>query len=179
MLILQLGACKKQQEKATLFNSLPPDSTGIYFNNKIVENDSINVLDNEYVYNGGGVAVGDFNNDGLPDLIFTGNMVANRLYLNLGHLKFKDISRQSGFVKADQWSTGVSIIDINGDGKKDILVTNSIYKSVARRKALLYINQGWGKDGIPHFKEMAHEYGLDDSGHNQQAVFIDYDMTET
>lgn len=168
------GACTNHQA-STLFTSLSPDSTGIRFNNKIVENDSINVLDNEYVYNGGGVAVGDFNNDGLPDLVFTGNMVANRLYLNLGHLKFKDISAGSGFVKKDQWSTGVSVIDLNGDGKKDILITNSIYKSGARRKALLYINQGWGKDGIPHFKEMAHEYGLDDSGHNQQAVFIDYD----
>ena len=175
VLLLQLSACKRQEQKATLFISLPPDSTGIYFNNKIVANDSINVLDNEYVYNGGGVAAGDFNNDGLPDLVFTGNMVANKLYLNLGHLKFKDISLQSGFVKADQWSTGVSIIDINGDGRKDILVTNSLYKNGTRRKALLYINQGWGKDGIPHFKEMAHEYGLDDMGHNQQAVFLDYD----
>lgn len=172
---LQLLACKKIKPADTLFRSLPPDSTGITFSNTITENDSINVLDNEYVYNGGGVGIGDFNNDGLPDLVFTGNMVANKIYLNLGHLKFKDITLQSGLVKANEWSTGINIIDINGDGKKDILITNSLYQSAKRRTTLLYVNQGWGKDGVPHFKEMAHEYGLDDTGHNQQTVFFDYD----
>jgi len=174
-ILLFLVGCVQHKPSDGMFISLNPDNTGIHFNNRISENDSINVLDNEYVYNGGGTAIADLNNDGKPDIVFTGNMVENRLYLNRGNFKFKDISQESGFTKKGQWSTGVMICDVNNDGKKDILICNSIYGNETRRRALLYINQGWRNDGVPHFLEKAHEYGLDDAGHNAQAVFLDYD----
>ena len=166
--------CLKSPER-TLFKSLSADSTGIHFANTVLENDSVNILDNEYVYNGGGVATGDLNGDGLQDIFFTGNIVSNKLYLNLGHMKFKDITKISGLEKVKTWSTGVSLMDINQDGKLDILICNSIYKDSTRLGTYLYINQGNDKNGIPFFKEMAKEYGLNDKGHNVQAAFIDYD----
>jgi len=135
----------------------------------------MNILNNEYVYNGGGVAIGDVNGDGKPDIFFTGNMVSNKLYLNLGKMKFQDITKASGLEKTRTWSTGVSLVDINQDGKLDILVCNSIFKDTSRLGTYLYINQGNDKNGIPIFKEMAKEYGLNDKGHNVQAALIDFD----
>ncbi|SDW25155.1 Repeat domain-containing protein [Hydrobacter penzbergensis] len=167
-----LSSCKS---KAPLFSRLTSDQTNIHFNNQITETDSINVLDFENVYNGGGVGVGDFNNDGLPDLYFTGNLVSNKLYLNKGGFKFDDITAQAGVTGGGKWCRGVAVVDINNDGWMDIYVCATLKKNPALRESLLYINQGVDKKGIPHFKEMAKEYGLADTSHNTQAAFFDYD----
>ena len=151
------------------------ENSGIHFNNKIEQSDSINVLDFENVYNGGGVGIGDFNNDGLQDVYFTGNMVPNKLYLNKGKLKFEDITKQAGVDGSGRWCKGVAVIDINNDGWQDIYVCTSIKKNPAERQNLLYINQGLDKNSIPVFKEMAAEYGLNDTTHSTMATFFDYD----
>ncbi|MDP9080177.1 MAG: VCBS repeat-containing protein [Bacteroidota bacterium] len=171
LFLLTTFACKKP----ALFQQISSSHSGIHFNNKITENDSINPLDVVNVYNGGGVGVGDFNNDGLQDLYFTGNMVANRLYLNRGDFKFEDITDKAGVGGMGRWGRGVSIVDINNDGLMDIYVCNTIYADSNRRRNLLYINQGIDKDGIPHFKEMAKEYGLDIHVQSTMAAFFDYD----
>src|SRR6185503_10963722 len=162
-------------EKPTLFQKIPSSHSGIDFNNKIIENDSINPLDVVNIYNGGGVGVGDFNNDGLQDLYFTGNRVPNRLYINRGDFKFEDVTEKAGVGGIGRWGRGVSVVDINNDGLMDIYVCNTIYKDPARRRNLLYVNQGADKDGIPHFKEMAKEYGLDINVESTMATFFDYD----
>jgi hypothetical protein len=169
--LLFFFSCKKP----TLFEQIPSSHSGIYFNNKITENDSINPLDIVNIYNGGGVGVADFNNDGLQDLYFTGNLVPNRLYINRGNFKFEDVTDKAGVGGMGRWGRGVSLIDINNDGLMDIYVCNTIYKDPARRRNLLYINQGVDKDGIPHFKEMAKEYGLDAAVESTMATFFDYD----
>lgn len=166
-----LFSCKKK----TLFEQVSSSHTGIHFENKITENDSINPLDVVNVYNGGGVGVGDFNNDGLQDLYFTGNMVSNRLYLNKGDFKFEDITDKAGVGGMGRWGRGVAVVDINNDGLMDIYVCNTIYADSARRQNLLYINQGIDKDGVPHFKEMAKQYGLDACTESTMASFFDYD----
>jgi hypothetical protein len=132
-------------------------------------------LDIVNIYNGGGVGIGDFNNDGLQDIYFTGNVVPNRLYINKGDFKFEDVTDKAGVGGMGRWGRGVSIIDINNDGLMDIYVCNTIYKDSLRRRNLLYINQGPDKDGIPHFKEMAKEYGLDINVQSTMAAFFDYD----
>ncbi|MFZ5978349.1 MAG: VCBS repeat-containing protein [Bacteroidota bacterium] len=165
-------SCKKNN---TLFQKIAANQSGIDFENTIIENDSINSVDIENVYNGGGVGVGDFNNDGLPDLYFTGNLVSNKLYLNTGNFKFKDITEEAGVSGNGRWSRGVAVIDINNDGWLDIYVCATLSKDPEKRRNLLYINQGLDKNGIPHFKEMAKEYGLDDTAHSTQAAFFDYD----
>ncbi|HEY9000698.1 MAG TPA: VCBS repeat-containing protein [Mucilaginibacter sp.] len=166
-----LFSCKKH----TLFEQISSSHSGIHFNNQIVENDSINPLDVTNVYNGGGVGVGDFNNDGLQDLYFTGNMVSNKLYLNKGDFKFEDVTEKAGVSGMGRWGRGISVIDINNDGLIDIYVCNTIYRDSTRRRNLLYVNQGVDKDGVPHFKEMAKEYGLDLTGLSTMASFFDYD----
>jgi hypothetical protein len=165
-------SCKKNN---TLFQKIAANQSGIDFANTIIENDSINSVDIENVYNGGGVGVGDFNNDGLPDLYFTGNLVSNKLYLNAGNFKFKDITKEAGVSGNGRWSRGVAVIDINNDGWLDIYVCATLLKDPEKRRNLLYINQGLDKNGIPYFKEMAKEYGLDDTAHSTQAAFFDYD----
>jgi hypothetical protein len=129
----------------------------------------------ENIYNGGGVGIGDFNNDGLPDIYFTGNLVSNKLYINKGNFKFEDVTNKANVVGEGKWSRGVSIVDINNDGWLDIYVCETLKKNAQQRANLLYINQGTDKNGIPHFKEMAAAYGLADTGHSTQAVFFDYD----
>ena len=172
-------ACNKKP--ATLFNSLPASNTGIDFQNNIADNDSFNILDYIYYYNGGGVAIGDFNNDGLPDIYFTSNRGSNKLYLNKGHLRFEDITDKAGVQGKGNWKTGVTLADVNGDGLLDIYVCEvGGYKSLAGRNEL-FINNGPspssdGKGGGEvTFTERAHEYGLDVQGFNTQASFFDYD----
>jgi len=170
--LLLILSCNKTK---TLFVQLSSSHTGINFDNKIVESDSINPLDLESMYNGGGVAVGDFNNDGLPDLYFTASTTSNKLYLNEGNLKFKDITAIAGVGGEGEWCTGASVVDINNDGFEDIYVCTSVKSNPLQRRNLLYVNQGLNKDGIPVFKEMAKEYGLADTGWDVQAAFFDYD----
>lgn len=171
LVLAAVASCRKQ----TLFEQISSAHSAVTFNNLISENDSVNPIDNAYIYNGGGVGVGDFNNDGLPDLYFTGNMVQNRLYLNEGDFKFKDITAQSGVSGMGRWGRGVTVIDINNDGLSDLYISNSLLGDSSKRTNLLYINQGPDKNGIPHFREMAHEYGLDLHGHSTMAAFFDYD----
>jgi len=173
--LLFLSSCKKK----TLFEQIPSSHSGIHFNNLITENDSINPLNVVNVYNGGGVGIGDFNNDGLQDIYFAGNMVPNRLYLNQGDFKFKDVTDEAGVGGKGRWGRGVAVVDINNDGLLDIYVCNTIYADSARRTNLLYVNQGIDKNGVPHFKEMAKEYGLDVNVSSTMATFFDYDNDGT
>ena len=115
------------------------------------------------MYNGGGVGIGDFNNDGLQDIYFTGNLVSNKLYLNKGNFKFEDVTDVANVGGEGKWARGVAVIDINNDGWLDIYVSETLKKNPQQRTNLLYINQGTDKNGIPHFKEMAKEYGLADT----------------
>jgi hypothetical protein len=122
-----------------------------------------------------GLDIADINNDGLQDILFTGNMVPARLYLNKGNLKFEDITEKAGVEGMGRWARGVSIIDINNDGLMDLYICNTIYKDSLRRRNILYVNQGIDKEGIPHFKDMAAEYGLDIHVQSTMASFFDYD----
>src|SRR6478672_5014881 len=131
LLIFFLSSCNP---KNTLFKKISSSHSGIHFNNKIEENDSINPVDVVNIYNGGGVGVGDFNNDGLQDVFFTGNMVSSKLYLNKGDFKFEDITDKAGVDGMGRWARGVSIIDINNDGLQDIYICNTIYKDSLRRQ---------------------------------------------
>jgi hypothetical protein len=153
-----------------LFSLLPGNETGIVFKNTLQENEQANVLNYTYFYNGAGVAIGDINNDGFADILFTGNMVANRLYLNLGNFKFRDITAESGVAQQQGWCTGATMADINHDGKLDIYICRSADTDPQRRKNLLYIN-----DGNLHFTESADKFGLADKGYTTQAAFFDYD----
>ncbi len=174
-LVLISLCCLSCKQTPKLFYLIPSNHSRIDFNNKIVESDSINPIDNTNIYNGGGVGIGDFNNDGLQDIYFTGNMVSNKLYLNKGKLQFEDITKTAGVSGDGKWCRGVSVMDINNDGWLDMYVCASINKDPNKRKNLLYINQGLDKKGIPLFKELAAEYGLDDTTHSTMASFFDYD----
>lgn len=156
-----------------LFKLLDGKETNIKFSNDINETETLNVLSYEYFYNGGGVAVGDINNDGLPDLLFTANMQPNKLYLNLGHMKFRDITKDASSDlqgRPGSWKTGVTMADVNGDGLLDIYICYSGKTENDKRRNQLFINLGNNK-----FKDEAKEYGLDDPGYSTQAVFFDYD----
>jgi hypothetical protein len=157
------------------FNLLPSKQTGIKFNNIIVENDSMNIMKYEHIYNGAGVGVADLNNDGLQDLIFAGNQVSTRIYLNLGNFKFKDITANFKGLSNDQWFSGVSIVDINNDGWPDIYLTATASKDPEKRKNRLWINSGSIKGADPAFSEMAEKYGIADTGYSVNATFFDYD----
>jgi hypothetical protein len=172
LLLGLLSACKNNN---TLFQPVSSSHSGIHFNNTIVENDSINPIDMTNIYNGGGVGIGDFNNDGLEDVYFTGNLVPNKLYLNKGDFNFKDVTEQAGVTGAGRWCRGVTVVDINNDGLADLYVCASMLSNVEKRQNLLYINQGVDKNGIPQFKELAAAYGLNDTTYSTMAAFFDYD----
>ena len=168
-LLLLLSACQRSSEPPALFEHLPPSVTGVTFENRLPEDSSFNILNYLYYYNGGGVAVGDFDGDGRPDLYFTSNLGKNRLYLNRGHYRFEDVTDRAGVAGPDGWKTGVTVADVNGDGRPDIYVSTVTYLSMHGRNAL-YINNG---DGT--FTDRAHEYGVDHVGYSTQAAFFDYD----
>src|SRR6185437_2612110 len=172
LVCMALLSCNRQH---TLFEKISSSLSGISFNNTIVENDSINPLSTVNIYDGGGVGIGDFNNDGLQDIFFTGGMVPCKLYLNKGHFHFEDVTAKAGVEGLGRWARGVSIVDINNDGLMDIYICNTLYKDSLRRRNILYVNQGVDKDGIPHFKDMAAEYGLDIHVQSTMASFFDYD----
>ena len=161
-------SCK--DKSVTLFQRLDEPATGVNFKNTLFEDGPLNVANYIYFYNGGGVSIGDINNDGLPDILFTGNMVRNRLYLNKGDFKFEDITRQSGIAEKQGWCTGANMADINNDGKLDIYICRSADANPQLRKNLLFIN-----NGNLTFSEKADEYGLADPGYSTQSAFFDYD----
>lgn len=167
-----LISCKTNTGK---FVKHSPEETGIQFANIIKENDSINIFDFSNIYNGGGVGAGDFNNDGLQDLYFTGNMVPNKMYLNKGNFQFEDVTAQSQTDGKGVWSRGVAIVDINNDGQMDMYVCATAKRNPLERINILYVNQGLDKNNIPVFKDMAQEYGLADTTHSTMAYFFDYD----
>lgn len=154
-----------------LFKNVSPEASGITFKNVLSETPAFNRTNYEYFYNGGGVAVGDINNDDLPDLYFTGNQVADALYLNKGAFHFEDITRSAGIKHENDWHTGVSMIDVNDDGWLDIYVCRSGLTKPGDRANLLYINN---HDNT--FTERAEEWGLADTGHSVQVAFFDYDQ---
>jgi hypothetical protein len=164
-----IQACTKESD--TMFKKLPAGQTGIDFANNLIYSDTLSVLDFEYLFNGGGVAVGDVNNDGLSDIFFSGNMTSSRLYLNRGNWKFEDITKSAG-VTTEVWCNGVTMVDINQDGHKDIFVAVSGTRNTPNRKRrnLLFINNGNNS-----FRESAASYGLEGTGHNIQAAFFDFD----
>src|SRR5689334_22189278 len=166
--IIVTNSCKTKTNDL-LFSKLESSESGIHFSNDIQDTDSTNSIINEFGYMGGGVGIGDFNNDGLKDIVFTANQVSSRIYINKGNNKFEDITEKSG-IATDVWATGVSIVDINNDGYDDIYICTYGKNLLRRSKNLLFINQH-----DLSFKEEAQEYGLADTGYSSQAVFFDYD----
>lgn len=167
--ILVFFSCHQPTQKP-LFSLV--ENSNINFENTITETRELNVFNYRNFYNGGGVAVGDLNNDGLPDIFFTANQGANKLYLNKGNLKFEDISEKAGFSTKRQWSTGVVFVDINNDGWLDIYVCNAgnMFDSTLRKNQLFINNHNLT------FTESASRYGLDNNGYTTQASFFDYDL---
>jgi len=161
--------------QSTLFRLLPPSRTGISFKNQLSESDSLNILNYANIYNGGGVGIGDFNNDGLPDIFLSGNMVSSKLYLNRGNLRFEDITDRAGVGGSGHWCTGATVVDINADGLPDLYVAASFRNDPNLRTNLLYINKGPDHNGIPVFEESAKQYGIADTGYSTIGVFFDYD----
>ena len=173
--VITVSRFEMSNAQAPLFTLLSSKKTNIDFVNKVVESDSLHVMNYEYLYNGSGVGVADFNGDGLPDIFFSGNMVNHKLYLNKGNFEFIDITSKAGVKGNGTWATGVSIADVNGDGLLDIYVCHSGKLLPNQLRNELFINQGV-KNGVPMFKEMAVQYGLDAVGtQSTQAVFFDYD----
>jgi hypothetical protein len=164
------------ESRSSLFSRLKSSETGITFNNVVTENDSINPIDLEFLYNGGGVAAADFNNDGRCDLYFTASMTSNKLYLNQGDFRFRDVTEAAGVTGNGRWANAVSVVDINNDGLMDMYVTNTINKAGTKRANFLYVNQGAGSDGLPKFRDMAAEYNLADTSYSVHAAFFDYDQ---
>ncbi len=163
-------SCDKKED--TLFETLSSSVTGIDFVNRSLDKREFNIFNYRNFYNGGGVAIGDVNNDGLPDIFVTSNFEENRLYLNKGDMAFEDVTLKAGITGKKFWSTGVTFADVNGDGLMDIYVCNS--GSRDQRGNQLYLNQGI-KDGLPTFLEKAEEFGITDGGFSTHAVFFDYD----
>ncbi|MGX1929756.1 VCBS repeat-containing protein [Flagellimonas sp. 2504JD4-2] len=161
---------RPKTEEPYLFSEVPSSVSRIHFINEIPENSAMNSMVYEYFYNGGGVAIGDIDNDGLPDIYFTANLKGNKLYKNLGDFKFQDITTKANVGSTFGWTTGVTMADVNADGWLDIYVCKSGKGKEANRKNLLYINNQNGT-----FTEKAFEYGLDFSGYSTQASFFDYD----
>lgn len=169
-------SCHQEHKAPPLFQLLDHNTTGIEFSNTLHPTKNFNVFDYMYFYNGGGIGAGDFNNDGRIDLFFAANQESNRLYLNMGQMKFKDVTSAAHIPTADGWSTGVSVIDINNDGLLDIYICKvGQLEGLPKSHNELLVCQGIDANGIPTYKDEAAAYGLDFSGFGTQAAFLDYD----
>src|SRR6185312_9429047 len=180
LIFIGTAGCIRQKSETppaeTLFRQLAPDETNIRFENTLTEGLNTNILLYEYFYNGGGVAIGDLNGDGLQDIYFTGNMVDNKLYLNKGHMKFDDVTDKCGLAgRSGPWKTSATIADVNGDGKLDIYICYSGKLKPEKRVNQLFINQGNDEHNVPIFKDMTAEFGLDFPSYSTQGYFFDYD----
>ncbi|WP_353265397.1 VCBS repeat-containing protein [Gemmatimonas sp.] len=181
--LLALAACAESTAHradapavdSTLFTQMPSDYTGIRFTNRVVDSQERNVFTYRNFYNGGGVAIGDLNGDKRPEVILTSNQDGPSLYMNQGQFRFRDITKDAGFRDQQPWTTGVTLADVNGDGKLDIYVSHAGDGEPATRANTLWINQGNGADSVPTFKEMARRYGIADEGWSTHAAFFDYD----
>ena len=185
-LAVAISACEKKD--VTQFTLMNPDESGMRFRNELAETQHNNILTYEYSYNGGGVAVGDVNGDSLADVFITGNTVPNKLFINKGDLKFQDVTDITKTAGRNDWTTGVSMADVNGDGWLDIYVCYSgnapgegyerpVIRDHPKRSNELYINKGCEPGGIPVFTESAREYGLHAQGtFSTQGYFLDYDL---
>ncbi|NSW95472.1 MAG: VCBS repeat-containing protein, partial [Bacteroidales bacterium] len=162
-------------QRKTKFQLLDSEFTGIDFINKVEENDSLHVMSYEYIYNGAGVGIGDLNNDGLPDIVFAGNQVSPRAYLNMGNLRFRDITSNFRGMSNNQWYSGVAIADVNCDGWLDVYITSTANNNPAKCKNRLWINEGVKDGHDPFFTEMSEKYGVDEEGQSVTAAFLDYD----
>jgi len=171
--LLFLGCADKERE---LFEILNSDSSGIEFSNTLTETADLNILDYLYFYNGGGVAVGDVNNDNLPDIFFSGNQVKNKLFLNKGDLRFEDITDQAGVAGNSSWNTGSIMADVNGDGLLDIYVCAVVGIKGLDGYNELYINNGKSSNGAITFTESSAKFGLDFDSYSSSAAFFDYDL---
>ena len=185
LLVILMG-CQEKQPKSgdnTLFALLPPDSSGVHFVNRITPDDTINILTYEYLYNGGGVGIGDFNKDGFQDFFIAGSQIPGKLYINNGvssggqtGFSFKDVTETSGITRDDEnWIFGVSVVDINQDGLQDIYLSMGGPGNTNSFPNKLFIHQGLDRAGNPVFKEMAEVYGLADRGQSIQSLFFDFD----
>jgi len=165
--LIVFTSCREEEDSR--FQLIDDDKTGIQFSNDLENTASFNILNYLYFYDGGGVSIGDINNDGLPDIYFTANTLQNRLYLNKGNFEFEDITSKAGVTGSADWTTGTTMVDINGDGLLDIYVSAVNYLNKSGRNQL-FIN-----NGDTTFTEQAAEYGLDFQGYSKQASFFDYD----
>ena len=170
---LMISSCASDHSKSHRFQKLDPAQTGIYFENRIQSDDSYNIQEDIFIYNGAGVAIGDINNDGYPDIYFSGNQVSGRLYLNKGDYQFEDITESAG-IETTQWVTGASMVDINDNGFLDIYlsVSGPEWTTPEERQNLLFLNNG---DNT--FTEVAAKFNVNDSGFTTHAVFLDYNGT--
>ncbi|GAB3708795.1 VCBS repeat-containing protein [Spirosoma flavus] len=177
-----LAGCRSGQQKPTdpLFQKLPADVTKIDFANVVTDDKDFNIFNYRNFYNGGGVAIGDVNNDGYSDVLLIANMGDNKLYLNKGKkgttpMQFEDVTAKAGVAGKRAWSTGATFADVNGDGRLDIYICNAGIRDGDDRANELFINNGNDANGIPTFTERAAEYGLNDRGFSTHAAFFDYD----
>lgn len=172
---LAVVGCEESNVSQPAFTALTSEVTGLDFENEVVATDSFNVFNYMYFYNGGGVATGDFDGDSLPDLYFTNNMGANKLFLNRGAFQFEDVTEVAGVAGQGGWTSGVTVVDINNDGLLDLYVSQIGEYEILKGHNQLYVNLGNNADGIPTFAERAADYGLDLVGFSTQAAFFDYD----
>ena len=175
-----LPGCGEENGRApipaeALFTRLPPGYTGIDFENRLTDSEALNIFTYRNFYNGGGVGVGDFDGDGLADLVFTANQLPARLYLNRGGFRFVDATDRAGLGGRPRWRTGVTVADVDGDGRLDLYLCHAGPFDAPDRANALYVNQGNDADGVPVFREMAEAYGVADTGYSTHAVFFDYD----
>jgi hypothetical protein len=175
---LWLAGCDHHsgEKHPVAFEALESSRTGLNFVNKLNPTREFNVFNYMYYYNGGGLGVGDFNNDGLIDVFFSANQSEDKMYLNQGNLSFRDVTAEAQIPEDGGWSTGVSVVDINNDGLLDIYICRVGNLEVLQSHNQLLVCQGINKQGIPYYKDEAHAYGLDFSGFSTQALFFDYDM---